>query len=640
MSESLVRESRPGEWLVPQPQSYDVIVLANVEWESRQQRPQHLARAFASHGHRVFYASNNDHPHGYEQPICEGILELNLRPHTVFDRYSEIANDEVVGEWMVMINELRVRHHIDHAVLHVHLQSWTPFAWKAREAFGWPVVYDCMDEWDGFPGLGATLPAAEPDLVARADLVVTTAERLQDKWAIHNPNTVLVRNGVDASFFEAGCVPTDVLAAHAHPVIGFTGALAPWVDFAMLGEVARARPDWNFVLVGDVHDADAVRRYLQGVDNITLTGLRPYAEMPAFHFWFDVALIPFVVDHITAAVDPVKFYEYCATGKPIVCTPLPEIANHADLFEQATDAASMELAIEKALVDPERGSLDRMALARCNTWTDRYQRFHDATVPLWPVLSVVIVTYGRLDLTRICLQSVLGETNYPRLEVVVVDNGSPDGTASYLRHLARQDPRVRIVLNDENRGFAAANNQGLARSTGEVIVLLNNDTEVSRGWHVPLLRHLQDPTVGLVGPRTDNCGNRAKLDIPAEFKANLGGLTRHLQNRHTGETFEMRMLGMFCVAMRREVFEEVGLLDEGYGIGLFEDDDYAERVRIAGWRILCARDAFVHHVGQGTFRALVDTGAYDALWARNLARFESRWGRWHAQDAQDTSQPK
>jgi GT2 family glycosyltransferase len=84
--------------------------------------------------------------------------------------------------------------------------------------------------------------------------------------------------------------------------------------------------------------------------------------------------------------------------------------------------------------------------------------------------------------------------------------------------------------------------------------------------------------------------------------------------------------------MRAEVYRAIGPLDEGYGVGLFEDDDFAERVRAAGWRVVCARDAFVHHVGQATFKSLIHAGEYDSLWARNQARFESRWGRWRAQE--------
>ena len=81
--------------------------------------------------------------------------------------------------------------------------------------------------------------------------------------------------------------------------------------------------------------------------------------------------------------------------------------------------------------------------------------------------------------------------------------------------------------------------------------------------------------------------------------------------------------------MRRDAYSAVGPLDEGYGIGLFEDDDYSERMRHAGFRVVCARDAFVHHAGQATFKQLITSGDYEALWDENRKRFESIWGAWN-----------
>ena len=620
-----------GSWELPPPRHYAVIILANVCWNSREQRPQHLARVHATHGHPVFYLSQSGGDLGQELEVAPGVVEVEFTPRRHYDRYSMIADDEVMEEWMVAVDELVRRHGIDDAVVHVQLQSWTPFAWRLRTEYRWKIVYDCMDEWEGFPGMGRQLLEAELDLVRNADLVVVTADRLRQKWAPHQPNTLLLHNAVDAEFFSTNCVPSDVLAGTTRPIIGFTGGLASWVDFELLETVARARPEWSFVLVGDIHVGPSVLAGLCSLPNVHLPGLQPYTSMPHYLFWFDVCIIPFVVDQISAAVDPVKFYEYCASGTPIVSTRLPELDEHRHLFHEATDAASFETAIAWALAGGDADAGARRELARRNTWEDRYATLHPVTERLWPTLSVVIVTYGQLHLTRRCVETLLGNTSHPSLDVIVVDNGSGDGTPAYLRHVAAHDRRVRVVLNDTNRGFAAANNQGLELATGSVLILLNNDTEVHPGWHVPLLQHLEDPTIGAVGPRSDNVGNAARIDVPPAFHDDLAGFTGHLAAKHRGESFEIRMLGMFCVAMRREVYESVGPLDEGYGIGLFEDDDYAERIRDAGWRIVCSKDAFVHHVGQGTFRLLIDTGEYDELWRRNQARFEERWGDWQAQ---------
>ena len=121
------------------------------------------------------------------------------------------------------------------------------------------------------------------------------------------------------------------------------------------------------------------------------------------------------------------------------------------------------------------------------------------------------MTYGGLELTKGCLESLSRET-WPRLEVIVVDNASSDGTPGYLMEAAK-DPRVRTILNAENRGFAAANNQGIAAARGEIVVLLNNDTVVPPGLIGRLARHLErDPSIGLLCPTTNFCGNEARVE--------------------------------------------------------------------------------------------------------------------------------
>ena len=95
--------------------------------------------------------------------------------------------------------------------------------------------------------------------------------------------------------------------------------------------------------------------------------------------------------------------------------------------------------------------------------------------------------------------------------------------------------------------------------------------------------------------------------------------------RSDGQCADIHMLAMYCVAMRRDTFERIGPLDEQFGIGMFEDDDYATRMRAAGYRVVCAGDAFVHHVGQAAFKSLIQQGRYNDLFAANRAAYERKW---------------
>ena len=245
----------------------------------------------------------------------------------------------------------------------------------------------------------------------------------------------------------------------------------------------------------------------------------------------------------------------------------------------------------------------------------------------FPRVSVVVVTYGRADLTLLCLASLFARTEWPNLEVVAVDNASPDDTPRLLEELAKSEPRLRVIRNAENRGFAAATNAGFAAATGEYLVALNNDTVLTRGWAAALVRHLRsDPRLGLVGPVTNAIANAAQIEVGYRGLEDLPRWAAEWTRAHDGETFEIPMLAFFCLAMRRSTFERVGPLDERFGLGMFEDDDYSRRARQAGLEVRCARDSFVHHWKMASFRRL-GKERYFALYEENRRRFEEKWGK-------------
>lgn len=243
---------------------------------------------------------------------------------------------------------------------------------------------------------------------------------------------------------------------------------------------------------------------------------------------------------------------------------------------------------------------------------------------LWRV-SVVVVTFNNLAFTKLCLASLLLNTSYANYEVVLVDNASTDGTPEYLRAVVEQNPHVRVLENARNTGFAAASNQGLAAAQGDVLVLLNNDTIVAPTW-LGLLEHLADPGVGLLGPVTNRIGNEAEVET--DYRTYGGFLKAAAQRRETerGARTPLGMAAMFCLAFRRDVFTRLGPLDETFGSGLFEDDDYAMRAHAAGLGVFCAEDVLVHHFGEASFGDLAPSGDYARLFEANRRRFEEKWG--------------
>jgi ATP-binding cassette, subfamily B, bacterial len=215
-----------------------------------------------------------------------------------------------------------------------------------------------------------------------------------------------------------------------------------------------------------------------------------------------------------------------------------------------------------------------------------------------PVATVVVPVVGDLAWTRLALEGLLSSESKAAHEVVVVDNASAEPIRKYLEVLAARNRHVRVIRNERNIGFGAACNQGLAAAKAEILVLLHGDVIVTPGWLRGLSVHLDDPAIGLVGAAT----NRSRGDAQVEASyATYGEMLRFADRRREqlagNAPRDMEVPDMFCVALRRELFEEVGPLDEGLGTSRLEDD-YARRVREAGHRIACADEVFVHRIGE------------------------------------------
>lgn len=237
-------------------------------------------------------------------------------------------------------------------------------------------------------------------------------------------------------------------------------------------------------------------------------------------------------------------------------------------------------------------------------------------------VSIIIPAFNELHYCRQCVDTVLLHTRAP-YRLILVDNGSTDGVGEYFDSVAG----ATVIHTGQNLGFAGGVNRGIEHASGHIL-LLNSDTVMPREWLEPLVDALRRaPDVGMVGPRS-NCVSGPQQIDGLEFQSfdEIDAYARALREQHAGRVQVVNRLVGFCLLIRDEAAAAVGTFDERFGIGNFEDDDYALRVRRAGYSLCIAEDAFVYHYGSRTFHGMGITGEdWQALLHENEAKFKSKW---------------
>lgn len=234
-------------------------------------------------------------------------------------------------------------------------------------------IYYCVDEWSMFSYLDEhETRRAETALLGKVDACFAINHALADQKRLVCAATHVSPHGVDHAQFARALdpdlpLPADV-AALPRPIIGFYGTIQDWVDLELIAAVARRRPAWTFVLLGQIM-VDVER--LRALPNVHLLGRKPHEQLPAYCKAFDVGLIPYVISERMTYVNPIKLREYLSAGVPVVSTAVPEVVRHAELCTIASTAEEVEAAIARALEDRPAARQARSDAMKHETWTAR-----------------------------------------------------------------------------------------------------------------------------------------------------------------------------------------------------------------------------------------------------------------------------
>lgn len=373
------------------PPKPDIICFPIINWDHLYQRPQQILTRLAAVGHRVFYLSyrflDAENETFQLHPLVPGVTEVRLRSPAPIDVHADGIIGDVEEDVFAALLDFKAAVGLGETICVVHLPAWTPLVLRLKADFGCRIIVDCLDELSGFRNIGTRILDLERTLVAAADRVIVSSHKLAERHTAHDP--LLVPNATDYDRFATAKVTARASKRAARrlglmpPVLGYYGSISYWFDFDLVASAAAARPHWHFLLIGrfDVE----VPAELGALPNVHLFGEVPYEELPAHLATFDVCLIPFLLDDLTNATNPVKFFEYLSAGKPVVASRMPELkpfAAECFLYEGVHEFLDQ---VEHAILageDPAQVDA-RQAVARANTWDMRVDTLRSALDDLY-----------------------------------------------------------------------------------------------------------------------------------------------------------------------------------------------------------------------------------------------------------------
>jgi glycosyltransferase involved in cell wall biosynthesis len=345
------------------------------DWHTRLQRGQHLARAFAAQERRVVYLN----PHFGRQfeslPVASPTEQLCELGERIFELHVRLPREPVFHHRLLSARESDI---VAAAVERtagagdwvqiVSFPTWFEAAMDLRLRRGWPVIYDCHDLLRGFGNVAPEIIAREARAMRESDLVLFSSARLMRDFLAADPaletKSRLLRNAVDAGAFST-------IERSAGRVAVYAGALEKWFDEEIMAECAARNPDCRFLLVGRV-DAPRIASRLEGRDNVEFTGEVPYGEVPEAMARGKIGLIPFRIEELTLATNPIKLYEYFSLGMPVVSTPLPEVEAFGDLVYIGATPSEFAEAVRRALDEDDCERRDRRRrIAGAESWAAR-----------------------------------------------------------------------------------------------------------------------------------------------------------------------------------------------------------------------------------------------------------------------------
>jgi hypothetical protein len=363
------------------------VILSIVPWGFLWQRPQQIASLLANEGYNILYLQNpiylnpSVYIKNYKEKntfivrkMMKNLYTLNLFLPPLLGKFKFIT--EKIG-FLIFKAYLRCLNFkpdlaIFYSIRYVFLSD-------TLKSMGVKILYDCIDEFSAFSDVSNALDVlkAERDLAAESSIVIATSKKLYEKLSKINSNCFYVPNAADFKHFNNAVHimerPQEIKNLK-RPIIGFIGAIYDWINVDLICKLAESHPNYSILIVGPVkYGLDKLKKH----SNIVTVGAKKYQVLPQYLACMDVCLIPFKLNELTLASNPVKLYEYLAAGKPVVSTALPEVCNNAsEVVMIAKSDDDFIKKVEEAVNETKKPEnkvaiLRRINFAKDNSWGKR-----------------------------------------------------------------------------------------------------------------------------------------------------------------------------------------------------------------------------------------------------------------------------
>ncbi len=369
LTEEGVRNS-PTEQGTDEP--FGILAFSHLRWDFVWQRPQQFLSRFAVESPVLFVEEPKFDLNDGEQPQLEirdaGDNVTVAIPHLATGTKDvEGAMQQITGQAIDRVND---GGHFDeplHWYYSPMMVEWSLGRFPARG-----IVYDCMDELSQFRFAPAELIENERRLIEAADIVFTGGYKLYEKKSQQHDNAHCFGCGVEYEHFaqaqdSSGPIPEDMKSIK-RPIIGWFGVIDERVDYDLIREAAKLRPEYAFVLVGPVVKVDP--ESLPKADNIHWMGGRDYKDLPNYCRAFDICMMCFAINEATEFINPTKALEYLATGKPVISTPVQDVLKqYSDLVDIVRTPGEFVEAIDRLIKDPKPERIAKgIEKARASSW--------------------------------------------------------------------------------------------------------------------------------------------------------------------------------------------------------------------------------------------------------------------------------